>query len=211
VNDPNGVAGGDARYAVDAAQPVPQEATVRYVIDPRASTFLVQASSTGLLSAFGHDPKFAIRDFQGDVEFTPGSANLDDAQMRLRVRADSLTVVNDISENDREEIERRMNTEVLESDRFPDLYYEVLRVKGSGNGERYWLVLDGELTMRGVTRSLPVSTRVLLNGGSLRGSGEFSVKLSEFGIAPVTAVGGAIRLKDELKCSFDVVARKQEQ
>jgi len=198
------------RYAGNAAQPVSQEANVRYVIDSGASTFLVQASSTGLLSAFGHDPKFAIGDFQGDAEFTPGSPNLDDARVRVRVRADSLKVVNEISESDRDEIERRMNTEVLESDRFPDVYYEVLRVTGSGNGERYWLALDGELTMRGVTRHLAVSARLLLNGGSLRGSGEFSVKLSDFGIAPVTAVGGAIRLKDELKCSFDVVARKQE-
>jgi polyisoprenoid-binding protein YceI len=210
VNDPNEVAGNDARYVANAAQPVPQEATVRYVIDSGASTFLVQASSTGLLSAFGHDPKFAIADFQGDAEFTPGSANLDDARVRVRVQADSLKVVNEISEGDRDEIERRMNNEVLESDRFPDVYYEVLRVTGSGNGERYWLALDGELTMRGITRGLAVSTRLLLNSGSLRASGEFSVKLSDFGIAPVTAVGGAIRLKDELKCSFDVVARKQD-
>ena len=210
MNDPNEVAGDGPRYVGSAAQPVLQEATVRYVIDSGASTFLVQASSTGLLSAFGHDPKFVIGDFQGDAEFTPGSTNLDDAHVRVRVRADSLKVVNEISEIDRDEIERRMNTEVLESDRFPDVYYEVLRVTGSGNGERYWLVLDGELTMRGVTRSLAVSTRLLLNGGSLRASGEFSVRLSHFGIAPVTAVGGAIRLKDELKCSFDVVARKQD-
>jgi polyisoprenoid-binding protein YceI len=210
VHDPNEIAGDDVQYAGNAAQPVSQEANVRYVIDSGASTFLVQASSTGLLSAFGHDPKFAFGDFQGDAEFTPGRPNLDDARVRVRVRADSLKVVNEISESDRSEIERRANTEVLESDRFPDVYYEVLRVTGSGNGERYWLALDGELTMRGVTRHLAVSARLLLNGGSLRGSGEFSVKLSDFGIAPVTAVGGAIRLKDELKCSFDVIARKQE-
>jgi len=196
-------------YGANAARAVPEEATVRYVIDARASTFFVQGSSTGLLSVFGHDPKFAIHDFQGDAELTPGSANLDDARLRVRVRADSLAVANEMSDKDREEIERRMNAEVLESERFPDIYYEVLRVTGSGNGERYWLALDGELTMRGITRSLAVSTRVLLNGSSLRASGEFSVKLSEFGIAQVTAVGGAIRLKDELKCSFDVVARKQ--
>jgi polyisoprenoid-binding protein YceI len=208
VNDPGGLSGDNMPYATNTARSVPEEATVRYVIDARASTFFVQASSTGLLSAFGHDPKFAIRDFQGDAEFIPGSANLDDARLRVRVRADSLAVTNEISIKDREEIEHRMNAEVLESDRFPDIYYEVLRVTGSGNGERYWLALDGELTMRGVTRNLPVSTRVLLNGHSLRASGEFSLKLSEFGIAPVTAVGGAIRLKDELKCSFDVVARK---
>ena len=97
MHDPNEIAGDDVRYAGNAAQPVSQEANVRYVIDSGASTFLVQASSTGLLSAFGHDPKFAIGDFQGDAEFTPGSPNLDDARVRVRVRADSLKVVNEIS------------------------------------------------------------------------------------------------------------------
>ena len=171
---------------------------------------VVQASSTGLLSAFGHDPRLAVRDFQGDLEFDPGAANLDDVRLRLRMRSDSLQVVDDISEKDREEIERRTQSEVLESERFPDVFYEVLRVTGSGNGERYWVALDGELTLHGMTRKLPVTARVLLNGSSLRASGEFSLRQSEFAIAPVTAAGGAIRVKDELKCTFDIVARKQE-
>jgi len=194
----------------NAARSLPEEATVRYVIDGRGSTLVVQASSTGLLSAFGHDPRLAVRDFQGDLEFDPGAANLDDVRLRLRMRSDSLQVVDDISEKDREEIERRTQSEVLESERFPDVFYEVLRVTGSGNGERYWVALDGELTLHGMTRKLPVTARVLLNGSSLRASGEFSLRQSEFGIAPVTAAGGAIRVKDELKCTFDIVARKQE-
>jgi len=171
---------------------------------------VVQASSTGLLSAFGHDPRLAVRDFQGDLEFDPGAANLDDVRLRLRMRSDSLQVVDDISEKDREEIERRTQSEVLESERFPDVFYEVLRVTGSGNGERYWVALDGELTLHGMTRKLPVTARVLLNGSSLRASGEFSLRQSEFGIAPVTAAGGAIRLMVDLKCTFDIVARYLE-
>jgi polyisoprenoid-binding protein YceI len=197
-------------YLENAARSLAEEGTVRYVIDGRGSTFVVQASSTGLLSAFGHDPRLAVRDFQGDLEFNPGASNLDDARLRLRVRSDSLQVVDDISEKDREEIERRTQSEVLASELFPDVFYEALRVTGSGNGERYWVALDGELTLRGVTRKLPVTARVLLNGSSLRASGELSLRQSEFGIAPVTAAGGAIRLKDELKCTFDIVARKQE-
>jgi hypothetical protein len=38
-------------------------------------------------------------------------------------------------------------------------------------------------------------------------SGEVNPK---YGIAPVTAAAGAIRIKDEVKCTFDIVARKQE-
>jgi hypothetical protein len=34
--------------------------------------------------------------------------------------------------------------------------------------------------------------------------------LSDFEIRPVSAAGGTIKLKDELKLSFDIAARKQE-
>ena len=44
----------------------------------------------------------------------------------------------------------------------------------------------------------------------MRASGEFSILQSAFGIAPVSVAGGALKLKDELKLSFDMVARKQE-
>lgn len=169
----------------------------------------MQASSTGLLSAFGHDPRIAIRDFQGDVDFTPGSATLDDARLQLRIRADSLKVTDDISEKDRDEIEHRMYAEVLETERFPDIVYDCLRVTGSGSLDRYWVGLNGEVTLRGVTRMLLVNARLNVNGNSLRASGEFSMKQSDFGIPPVTAAGGTIKLKDELKCMFDIVARKQ--
>jgi len=84
-------------------------------------------------------------------------------------------------------------------------------VTGSGNGERYWLALNGELTLRGITREVPVMTRAVVNDTSVRASGEFVLRQSDFGIPPVTAVGGTIRLKDELKCTFDIVARKQSE
>jgi polyisoprenoid-binding protein YceI len=193
---------------INAATPLTEDA-VRYIIDARGSTFIVQAFSTGLLSAFGHDPKIAIRDFQGDAEFNPGGVTLDDARLQLSIRAGSLEVTDGISEKDRDEIQRRMFTEVLENERFCEIIYQCSRVTGSGSGDRYWVVLNGDLTLRGVTRMLPVTARLEVNGNSLRASGEFLVKQSDFGIAPVTAAGGAIKVKDELKFTFDVVARKQ--
>ena len=42
----------------------------------------------------------------------------------------------------------------------------------------------------------------------LRANGEFSVRQTDYGIKPVSVAGGALKLKDELKCSFDIVARK---
>lgn len=196
-------------HATNAARPLPEEDTVRYLIDARGSSFGLKASSTGLLSAFGHDPRIAIRDFWGDVEFNPADPSLERARVLLHIRSDSLEVTEEVNEKDRGEIQRRMLDEVLECPRYPEIFYECSRVTGSGNGQRYWLVLNGELTLKGVTRMLAVDVRVLMNDSNLRASGEFSIKPSDFGIPPVTAVGGTIRLKDELKCMFDIVARKQ--
>jgi hypothetical protein len=36
------------------------------------------------------------------------------------------------------------------------------------------------------------------------------VSQSDFEIAPVKVAGGALKLKDEVKLTFDIVARKQE-
>jgi hypothetical protein len=44
---------------------------VHYLVDARASRFTVQAFATGLLSAMGHNPAIAIRNFSGDVNFSP--------------------------------------------------------------------------------------------------------------------------------------------
>jgi len=46
-------------------------------------------------------------------------------------------------------------------------------------------------------------------GDTLKASGEFSVSQKQYGIAPVTVAGGAIKLKDEVKCTFNIMARKQ--
>lgn len=195
---------------VHATRPQVEDATVRYVIDPQASTFMAQARATGLLSSFGHDPKFAIRDFRGEVSFTETGSVLEKARLVIRIRADSLEVSDDIAEKDRQEIHRKLCEEVLETDRFPEIVYECSRVSASGGGDRYWVPLSGELTLHGVTRTMPVSARAVIKDGSVRASGEFSVRQSQFGIAPVSAAAGAIKIKDEVKCTFDILARRQE-
>ncbi len=47
-------------------------------------------------------------------------------------------------------------------------------------------------------------------GDMLRASGEFSLLQSDYGIPLVSVAGGALKVKDELKFTFDIVARKQE-
>jgi polyisoprenoid-binding protein YceI len=195
--------------ATNAATSMPEEATIRYLSEAKESIFTVQAFSTGLLAAFGHNPKIAIRDFQGEAQLAPGDT-FEGARLNFRIRASSLEVVDDISKNDRDEINRMMYDQVLDVDRFPEMVYECDKVSASGSKDLYWAALRGNLTLRGITHSVPVSARVFLNNDSLRASGEFTVRQKDFDIPAVTVAAGTIRLKDELKCVFDIAWRKQE-
>ena len=186
----------------------PEAATIRYLTDAKRSNFTVRVFATGLLSAFGHSPVIAIPDFEGEISLNPDA--VEQSSVRMVIHSASLIVTDDISEKDRNEINRAMHQEVLESDSFPDIVYECSRLSASKTGEgQYSLTLDGELTLHGVARTQPVSARVSVNGDVLRAMGDFSLRQSDYEIRPVSAVGGTIKLKDELKLSFDISARKQ--
>ena len=193
----------------NAARPVPESLIEHFAIDAKASNFVVQAFASGVLAAFGHSPKIAIRDFAGEVQFSRENGTLQDALMRVSIRAESLEVTDKISDKDRREIHRQMFNDVLETDRFPVIVYECSQVSANGTGNRFWATLNGQLTLHGVTQPVPVSARVILNDGSLRVSGEFPVRQSNYDIRPVSAAAGTIKLKDELKLTFDILARKQ--
>jgi polyisoprenoid-binding protein YceI len=180
---------------------------VRYAINPKISRFTVHAFASGVLSAFGHNPKIAIRDFAGEAQVD--FENFEDTSLRITVKAASLEVADDVSDKDRREMERQMQQDVLESSNYPEILYECSRVSASKTGEgQYGITLNGDLTLHGVTRSEPISAKAVLNGDTLRAFGEFSVRQTDYDIKLVSALGGALKVKDELKFAFDFVARK---
>jgi polyisoprenoid-binding protein YceI len=185
-----------------------QETMQRYAIDAKNSTFTVRAFATGMLSAFGHNPTIAIPDFDGEISFNPDV--LEQSSMRLVIHSASLTDTDDIREKDRAEINRAMHGEVLESDAFPEIVYESSRLSANKIAEgQYSGTMNGELTLRGIKRGQPVCLRISMNGDDLRATGDFSVRQSDYEIRPVSAAGGTIKLKDELKFSFDISARRE--
>ena len=192
-------------YAIDQTRPL--EGTVRYLVDGKGSRFTARAFATGLLSAFGHDPTVSIPEFEGEARVNLNA--LEESSLHLVIQAASLTVTGDINDKDRNEINRRMHDEVLESDGYPEIAYECSKLSASQTGEgQYWVALNGELSMHGVTRSQPISARVTVNGDTLQAAGDFSVRQSDYEIKPVSAAGGTVKLKDEIKLSFEITARR---
>ena len=180
-----------------------------YVVDGRSSRFTVHAFATGLLSAMGHNPIIGIRDFNGEMRFDPDK--LEAGSFQLSIRASSLGVQNDISDKDQREIERLMNQEVLETAKFPEILYEASSISVKKMSDMLYLAtLSGSLTLHGITRSQSITARVSLLGSMLRASGDFTLDQTDYGIKLVSVAGGALKLKDELKFSFEIVARRQE-
>jgi len=181
----------------------------QYLLDKGASRFTVRAFAGGMLSAMGHNPTIAVRDFTGEVNVDPADPGR--GTLRLQIRADSLEVTDDIKSNDRKEMESMMKQQVLQTAQYPNITFEGTATSASRLSEgRFQVSLDGTLSLRGATGHAPVTTQVILLGDMLRASGEFSILQTDYGIPLVSVAGGALKLKDELKFTFDIVARKQE-
>ena len=179
-----------------------------YAIDPGVSRLTIRAFATGFLSALGHNPVISVCGFSGTAEVADDA--LEGVAVHFSVQADWLRVENDISDKDRKEMQRAMNQEVLEAEKFPQITYECSRISGDRISEgQFMFVLEGDLTLHGVTSNEPISGQAFVMGDLMRASGEFMLRLSHYQIKPVSAVGGALKLKNELKIAFDVVARKQ--
>ena len=182
---------------------------MRYVFDAKSSKFTVQAYAAGLLSGFGHNPVIAIRDFDGEVQFVPGS--YEKIFVRFSVKTSSFEPLGDLKRDDRQKMESLMRGEVLQVERFPNALFESTDIKAREVGENLLEAhVVGDLALHGVTRQHTFDVRVTNMGAMLRAAGNFRLLQSDYAISRVSLAGGTLRLKDELQLNFEVVARRAD-
>jgi polyisoprenoid-binding protein YceI len=163
----------------------------QHSVDTQKSTLTIHVGKTGTFSALGHEHEVSAPIHSGTAETGAHPA------VQIHVDARELRVVDkDESEKDRAEVQKTMlGPEVLDSEQHQEIVYKSSGAESAGQGK--W-TLQGNLTLRGQTR--PVTVQVTLKDGIY--SGEATVKLTDFGIAPPGKAG--IRVKDELKIEFAV-------
>jgi polyisoprenoid-binding protein YceI len=183
-------------------EPAAQRRTFRLV--PDQSRFTVHAFAEGLLSAFGHDLVILISGYAGEIEFDPETYQ--SSGLRITVDPNSLSVSSDVKEKDKTEIERTMHDEVLETATYPEIVFTSSNVSVSKlSRQRCRVRVIGDLTLHGQTqKSIWISGEGTVSADELRVHGEFLLRQTDFGIRPYSAVGGTIKLKNELKFSFDI-------
>jgi len=183
-----------------------------FVVSERRSSVLVHVGKSGLLPLAGHRHE-VVAPVTGLISVNPGnlgasSVELAFATARFHVRPEGEP------EGDAPKVEEVMRgPRVLDSARFGEIRFRSRTVSGRAVGGRvadeYEVQVTGDLTVHGVTREVVVPMRVVLDGETLTAKGRATIGHDQFGLTPVTAAGGTVRVRNEIEIGFEIVAERQ--
>lgn len=186
------------REAAAAGAPV-------YRIDPKASIITVVVRSGGPFARMGHDHAIAARHIYGyaapaqgraDFGFRLDEMTVDDPAVRALAGLPG-TVPSDAVAGTR----ANMLGRVLEADRYP---VAQLRVQPGGAAGAMHLAV----TLHGITRSINVPTALDVTPAGLAAEGRVKLRQTDFGIKPMSVLGGALVVHDEMELSFRIHASR---
>ena len=170
--------------------------TGTFDIGPSQATFQLHTSREGMAKKIGHD--LVIEATKWSAKVNSDGANVAGSSAKVTVDTRSFKVVSGeggakpLSDKDRKDIEENIDKKVLKTDKFPDITFSSSRVEATGRDK---VTVHGDLTIMGTAH--PASMDIDLNGAS--GSGTMTLKQSDWGIKPFSALMGALKLADELK------------
>jgi polyisoprenoid-binding protein YceI len=179
-----------------------------FVVEPTRSSVVIEVRRGGSLSRLGHDHVVASHDVHGYAAPDSGRANLyvdvdrlvvDEPELRAQAGFDTEPSKDDISGT-----RRNMLAKVFDAGRFPFVLVSVNQ-PGVAAGS---VALEVALTLHGVTRVYAVPVQIGMSDSEIEVSGKLALKQSDFGIEPLSILGGAIAVQDEISLRFDIRARR---
>jgi polyisoprenoid-binding protein YceI len=105
-----------------------------------------------------------------------------------------------LPEEHQSEIQHSMQERVLESSRFPEISFTSDSVQPTSKDS--WFV-SGKLMLHGEVK--PIGLSVHRTEGTYIGTA--TIKQTDFGIQPISAAGGTVKVKNELKIDFKIGTR----
>ncbi len=167
--------------------------------DASSAEVLLFSFKDGLLAKVAHDLKLRVETFSIDVA-DDGSA------VSATFEGPSVVVINamkkgvedhgTLSEGDKKKILGNLQDDVLQSKRHPTITFKSTAVREQGTGR----VVTGDLTLHGTTRSVTATVR---DDGS-HWATDVTLHQPDFGIKPYKALGGALKVKPEVRVSVRV-------
>ena len=191
---------------VASATPIGEQGTI-YRIDLSQSTIDITIFQEGFLSRVRPSHAIQVKDFTGWVRYSPGK----EAQSSAELIAEAKSLFNaekGISETERREFENALRNIVLEAPKYPEIVFRSVSItdlKSTSDGHTF--ALNGDLTMHGVKRRIAVPVAVAVSGSRLTARGEIVVKQTDYQMKPYEGAFGLIKIKDDVKVAFSIVAK----
>ena len=174
--------------------------SVLYVLSA-ASRFEVKTGKAGLFGFAGHTHVVRARGFAGRVVYYPNAPS--QSRVEIVVPADSLDVLTPPDTAEIRKVTRAMRTDVLRVDEHPVISFVSTSVTPTVDGLR----IEGRLTLAGQTGEVSCDIRADVGTDTLRATGGFSVKQTDYGIKPYRGgPAGTVRVADRVSFSFEAVA-----
>ena len=180
-----------------------------YSVVESKSSVQIHVGKSGALSFAGHKHEVQAP-VSGTVVADP--ANLSDSSVDLTFASGRLHVLPDGEPSgDAPKVEEAMHgPEVLDAVRFPKIQFKSTKVTGQApSGGGYDLSLVGELSLHGATQEITVPVNVTLDGRTLTAVGQTTLRHDQFGMKPVTAGGGSVKVAKEIHIDFKIVAEQK--
>jgi polyisoprenoid-binding protein YceI len=184
------------------------EAVREFRVDATASQVTVHVGRAGAFGFAGHDHEVAVPNLDGIIVLDSVDPTQSTITLRFDVTAMKVTGRGEPAA-DVPEVQRVMLSDrVLDAQRYPTIAFTSRRIVIVKQAvDRLVLRVEGDLTLRGVTRPITVPVEVRLAADQLAATANATVRQTDFGIRPVTAGAGTVRVKDELEVAFRIVAR----
>ncbi len=177
-----------------------------YRLDPVTSLIEIHVDTAGALGFLGDTHLIQAPIAKGSFVFDaqdPGKSSVG-----LEVDAGSLRVIDlKRSAKDRDKIQAKMQSDrVLDVRRYRKIVFKSVKIIVLDTNR---LQITGDLTIRDRTQPVVVEAVLEQEGEQMKAVGQSRLKQSRFGIRPVAAGLGTVRVKDELSLSFEVSGQRQ--
>ena len=178
-----------------------------YTIDLSQSRVTATIKQEGFIARRYPTHRVEAKNFTGKIEVP----ERDETRIAVEVEAETKSLTNadeGMTEFERREFHNVLNNSVLESDKFPMIKFVSVSVSDARkSGETRSFTLNGDLTMRDATKRVSFPVTVTISKDQLRATGDAELKQTDFGIKPYSGKLGMIRIGDEVKINFAIVAK----
>lgn len=182
-----------------------------FVVDAAQSRVLIHVGKTGLGSfAAGHEHDAVGNAVTGEVVADFGALSRSSVDVRVDGKSLKITDRDESPEDVQKVQETMLGPQVLDVARFPTIRFHSTAVTGSRIlSGTYAAAVAGELSLHGVTKAFTVPLQLETRSDMLTATGKLIVKQTDFGIEPISAGGGLVKVEDDVTISFQIVARSR--